>query len=54
VALRRGLEGAQTDLMEPEFEHDIPEAFLRQDPSAVMNDCKEYLYWFQASGEEDE
>ena len=47
MAVRRGLEGAQTDLMEPEFEDDIPEVFLRRDPSAVMNDYKEYLHRFE-------
>ena len=47
------LEGAQADLMEPEFEHYIPEVFLRRDPSAVMNDCKEYLHRFRAFGEEE-
>jgi hypothetical protein len=40
--------------MEPEFEHYIPEAFLRRDRSAVMNDCKEYLHRFRAFGEEEE
>jgi len=40
--------------MEPEFEHDITVAFLRRDPSAVMNDCKEYLHRFRAFGEEYE
>jgi hypothetical protein len=39
---------------ENEFEHDIHDAFLRQDLSAVMNNCEKYERRFRALGEEED
>jgi hypothetical protein len=36
-----------------EFEHDIRDAFLRQNPSAVRNNCEKYERLFRALGEEE-
>jgi hypothetical protein len=40
--------------MEPDFEHDMRDAFLRRGLSAVMNNCEECVHRFPTLGEEEE
>ena len=47
------LSPARAEALLDEFEHDIRRAFIRQDLSAVMNDCEEYVRRFRALSEEE-
>jgi len=48
------LSPARAEALLDEFEHDIREAFLRRDLSAVVNNCEKYGRRFRALGEEEE
>jgi hypothetical protein len=47
------LSPARAEALLDEFEHDVCGAFLRQDISAVMANCKQYPRRFRALAEED-
>lgn len=47
------LSPARAEALLDEFEREIGGAFLRQDMSAVMANCKEYARRFRALGEEE-
>jgi hypothetical protein len=48
------LSPARAEALLDEFQHEIGVAFLRQDISAVMAHCEEYVRRFQALGEEED
>jgi hypothetical protein len=48
------LSPARAEALLDEFEHDICDAFLRRDLSAVMNNCEKYARRFRTLGEEEE
>ena len=52
--LAEKLSPARAEALLDEFEHDIHDAFLRQDLSAVMNNCEKYERRFRALGEEED
>jgi hypothetical protein len=52
--LEEKLSPVRAEALLDEFEHDIHDAFLRQNLSAVRNNCEKYERRFRALGEEED